>query len=124
MRIEAALPELVHIPAGLFVMGDDFGSREARPAHEINLPDYWISRYPVTALDYANYVVAEKRPLPGLWPQPVRWLEESLYPVAAGSLRGAKRYCAGLGHVTGGTRRLPAGAAMERAGARGAAATP
>src|SRR5258708_35340663 len=107
MRIEAALPELVHIPAGLFVMGDDFGSREARPAHEINLPDYWISRYPVTALDYANYVVAEKRPLPGLWPQPVRWLEESLYPVAAGRRPGAKGYFAALCEPARGTPFLP-----------------
>src|SRR5258708_25055235 len=90
MRIEAALPELVHIPAGLFVMGDDFGSREARPAHEINLPDYWISRYPVTALDYANYVVAEERPLPGLWPHPVRWLGDSHDTVAAVSWRATK----------------------------------
>jgi len=121
MRPAVALPELVHIPAGMFVMGDDFGSREARPAHELVLPQYWISRYPVTALDYALYVIAEHRPLPGLWPDPVRWLEHGNQPVAAVSWREALGYCLWLGGLTGRTVRLPTEAEWEKAAAWDAA---
>ncbi len=115
MRAEICLPELVHIPAGAFLMGDDYGPREARPAHELTLPDYWISRYPITALNYAAYVTAAHKPLPGLWPHPVRWLEEGHRPVAAISWRDALGYCEWLGKETGRRIRLPTEAEWEKA---------
>ena len=92
---------------GSFVMGDDFGPRSARPAHELTLADYWISRYPVTALEYAAYVGACRRPLPGYWPSPVRWLEEAYYPACGVSWREARGYCAWLSEHTGRQVRLP-----------------
>src|SRR5262245_52647634 len=80
MRVEPRLPELVHIAPGSFLMGDDFGPQSARPAHDLTLPGFWIARFPITALDYAAFVIAEARTLPGLWPRPVRWLEEANHP--------------------------------------------
>ena len=115
MRIEPRLPELVHIPAGVFWMGDDFGPRSAQPAHEIAMPDYWIARYPVTVLEYAAYVVAMKRPVPGFWPNPVRWLEDSSKPVAAITWRDAMGYCTWLGQQTRRRIRLPDEAEWEKA---------
>ncbi len=115
MRTEPYLPELVHISAGPFLMGDDFGPRSSRPAHELTLPEYWISRYPVTTLAYAAYVLAASRPLPGAWPEPVRWLEEANRPVSAVSWREALGYCAWLSAQTGRTVRLPTEAEWEKA---------
>jgi formylglycine-generating enzyme required for sulfatase activity len=115
MRIAPCLPELIHVPAGTFLMGDDFGPRSSRPAHELNLPDYWISRYPVTALEYAAYVVAARRPLPGFWPHPVRWLEEANRPAAGVCWREALGYCAWLAQQTGRQVRLPTEAEWEKA---------
>jgi formylglycine-generating enzyme required for sulfatase activity len=115
MRSEPCLPELVQIPAGPFLMGDDFGPRSARPAHELALPDYWISRYPVTAIAYAIYLAASGRPAPGLWPQPIRWLEEADRPVAAVSWREALGYCTWLSVETRRRVRLPTEAEWEKA---------
>src|SRR5258707_4532755 len=115
MRTDAKLPELVHIPAGPFLMGDDYGSREARPAHEVMVPDFRISRYPVTTLEYAAYVIAAHRLAPRFWPDPVRWLEQSNDPVAGVSWRDAQAYCAWLSHQTRLQVRLPTEAEWERA---------
>jgi formylglycine-generating enzyme required for sulfatase activity len=119
MRIEPSLPELVGIPAGEFLMGDDYGPRSLRPAHELTLPDFWISRFPVTALAYAAFLVdtlgASRRAMPGLWPQPVRWLEESQHPVAGVSWSDALAYCDWLGQRTQRAVRLPTEAEWEKA---------
>jgi eukaryotic-like serine/threonine-protein kinase len=115
MRIEPCLPELVRIPAGPFVMGDDFGPRSSRPAHELTLRDYWISRYSITVLAYAAYVAATERSLPGLWPPAVRWLEYANCPVGAVSWREAVGYCAWLSVATGRRVRLPTEAEWEKA---------
>ncbi|MGD9146996.1 MAG: SUMF1/EgtB/PvdO family nonheme iron enzyme, partial [Anaerolineae bacterium] len=39
---------MVEIPAGPFVMGQDDGDREDRPAHEVDLPAYEIDKFEVT----------------------------------------------------------------------------
>src|SRR5215813_11738727 len=115
MRAEATLPELVHIPAGPFLMGDDYGSREARPAHEVTLPEFWIGRYPVTALEYAAYVSSARRSVPRFWPDPVRWLEQGNDPVGGVSWREAQAYCGWLSECTGYQVRLPTEAEWEKA---------
>jgi formylglycine-generating enzyme required for sulfatase activity len=115
MRLEPRLPELVHIPAGEFLMGDDFGPRSAQPAHEIVLPDYWISRYPLTVLEYAAYMIAQKRAIPGFWPDAVRWIEDAGKPVAAISWRDAMGYCAWLAEQARRRVRLPTEAEWEKA---------
>jgi formylglycine-generating enzyme required for sulfatase activity len=115
MRIQPCLPEMVLIPAGEFLMGDDFGPRSSRPAHELTLPDYQISRFPVTMLAYAAFVTAMKRPLPGFWPLAVRWLEEATLPVAGVSWREALAYCGWLGQQIKRPVRLPTEAEWEKA---------
>src|SRR5579859_449532 len=115
MKTEICLPELVRIPAGAFIMGDDFGPREARPAHAVTLPDYWISRYPVTTLAYAPYMDAADRSEPGSWPSPVRWLEEADHPVSGVSWRDAMGYCDWLSAQTNRRVRLPTEAEWEKA---------
>src|SRR5215831_18072961 len=92
MRLTPCLPELITIPAGPFLMGDDFGSRDARPAHDLVLKAFQCSRFPITALQYAAFVIATRAPTPGLWPHPLRWLEHSGLPAARVTWRDAIRY--------------------------------
>lgn len=42
----------VHIPAGPFWMGSNQLSEDESPLHELDLPEYWISRYPTTRAQY------------------------------------------------------------------------
>lgn len=44
-----------YVPAGPFVMGDDHGDSDEKPAHEVNLDAYYIGKYPVTDAEYARY---------------------------------------------------------------------
>jgi len=115
MQAEIGLPELVCIRAGAFIMGDDYGPREARPAHAVTLPDFSISRYPITALEYAAYIGDTNRQVPGLWPSPVRWLEEGNHPVGGVSWRDAMGYCEWLSQQTKQHLRLPTEAEWEKA---------
>jgi formylglycine-generating enzyme required for sulfatase activity len=54
-----AMP-LCYIPAGAFLMGSEEGDEEAyereQPQHEVDLPPYWISRYPITNGQYDQFV--------------------------------------------------------------------
>jgi formylglycine-generating enzyme required for sulfatase activity len=48
--------ELATIPAGSFIMGDDSGRNNERPAHEVHLDAFAIGKYEVTNEQYANYL--------------------------------------------------------------------
>lgn len=48
--------ELVTIPAGTFVMGDNSGSNNEKPAHEVELSAFAIGKYEVTNEQYARYL--------------------------------------------------------------------
>jgi formylglycine-generating enzyme required for sulfatase activity len=115
MRSEVVLTELVFIAAGTFIMGDDFGPRSAQPAHEITLSNFWISRYPVTAVEYANYLIETRRTAPTFWPHPARWLEAANRPAAGVTWRDALGYCAWLGKQLNRQIRLPTEAEWEKA---------
>jgi iron(II)-dependent oxidoreductase len=52
---------MVRIAAGPFVMGDahpGFAYDNERPAHERELPDYWLDALPVTNADYLEFIDA------------------------------------------------------------------
>jgi formylglycine-generating enzyme required for sulfatase activity len=50
----------VRIPAGKFLMGSDDKDKQARdnekPQHEVELPEYWMAKYPVTVAQYRSFV--------------------------------------------------------------------
>ena len=49
----------IHIPAGKFIMGSkDSRYDDEKPQHELNLPDYWLAKYPVTVAQYRAFVDA------------------------------------------------------------------
>lgn len=49
------LGELVTIPGGAFLMGDD-EDEDAKPRHEVFLPAYQIGKYPVTNAEFKEFV--------------------------------------------------------------------
>jgi formylglycine-generating enzyme len=54
--------ELIRIPAGPFLYGsavsDEITSDDEKPRRTINLPEYWIGRYPVTNSQFARFIAA------------------------------------------------------------------
>jgi formylglycine-generating enzyme required for sulfatase activity len=56
--VSAVTDVMVEIPAGPFVMGQDDGDREDRPAHEVDLPAYDIDKFEVTNANFAAFVEA------------------------------------------------------------------
>jgi len=45
-----------YVPAGEFVMGDNQGDDDEKPAHKAYLDAFYIGRYPVTNADYKRYM--------------------------------------------------------------------
>jgi len=145
-------PQMVTIPAGPFLMGTPEGeteelfnllrreSQDARqewvereiPQHEVTLPAYGISRYPVTNTEFARFVEDDgygdpdywtgagwkKREGEG-WTQPRYWEDEKWndpsQPVVGVSWYEAVAYCNWLTEKTGRAYRLPTEAEWETA---------
>jgi len=50
----------VRIPAGKFLMGSDDKYDNEKPQHEVDLPEYWMARYPVTVAQFRAFTEATK----------------------------------------------------------------
>jgi formylglycine-generating enzyme required for sulfatase activity len=116
-------PELIHIPAGEFLMGSapgqDPDAREPeQPQHTLYLPDYYMARTPVTNAQYAAFVGATGHNPPDHWEGrfPPKGKED--HPVCYVSWYDAITYCRWLTKATGEHYRLPSEAEWEK-GARG-----
>ena len=47
----------VHVPAGKFLMGSDDLKDDEKPQHEVDLPEFWMARYPVTVAQFRVFSV-------------------------------------------------------------------
>jgi len=119
--------EIIEIPAGEFVIGNDSidALDNERPAHRVYLDTYWIDRYPVTCGDYRKFMQAGGYHNPEWWSlagwewlqanpiiQPLYWLEDSAWdnhPVCGVSWYEADAYTRFVG------KRLPTEAEWEKA---------
>jgi formylglycine-generating enzyme required for sulfatase activity len=116
-------PELIHIPAGEFLMGSDpdkykRGYSDEKPQHTRHLPDYYIAKTPATNTQYAAFVEATDRKTPEHWNggKPPGGKED--HPVVNVSWHDAMAYCQWLAQETAKAYRLPSEAEWEKA-ARG-----
>ena len=125
-------PELIHIPAGEFLMGSTEGqikqviaqgiekekAERELPQHSVDLPDYHIAKTPVTNAQYLAFVQASGHGVPEHWGtgKPPESIED--HPVINVSWRDAMAYCQWLAEATGRAYRLPSEAEWEKA-ARG-----
>ncbi|SDX38190.1 SUMF1/EgtB/PvdO family nonheme iron enzyme [Thiocapsa roseopersicina] len=124
-------PELVYIPGGTFLMGNQKGQYNEKPVHPVRLDAFAIGRVPVTWGDYKRFCEATDRH----WPE---WLEKGsqyhldtgtndLYrrraiaadaldlPVVGVSWDDAAAFCAWLSEQTGEHYALPTEAQWEYA---------
>ncbi|MFM2105603.1 MAG: hypothetical protein RL338_635 [Chloroflexota bacterium] len=101
---------MVLVPAGPFLMGSDEFPREG-PVRTVELPDFWIDRYPVTNEAYRAFVAATGHRLPVDWVAGAPPAGHERHPVAV-TWADAAAYARWAG------KRLPSEAEWEKA-ARG-----
>jgi formylglycine-generating enzyme len=75
--------EMVYLPGGEFMMGDDRGNPDERPAHKVKLSAFLMDRLEVT---HAMFTMAQL-------PNPSHWQDSPQKPVERVRWRDAKRYC-------------------------------
>jgi formylglycine-generating enzyme required for sulfatase activity len=116
-------PELVHIPAGEFLMGSDptqdkLAHDDEQPQHRLSLPEYDIARTPVTNAQYLAFVQATAHDPPRHWQNGRPPHDRDDHPVVWVSWHDAIVYCRWLFETTGKPYSLPSEAEWEKA-ARG-----
>jgi eukaryotic-like serine/threonine-protein kinase len=102
-----AMPSLVTIKSGKFMMGSNKGDDYARPEHEIEMPRFQMSKFMITNHQYAEFVKQTNRPPLPQWQgktPPPELLEQ---PATNVSWLDANAYCGWLTAQTGKAYRLP-----------------
>lgn len=119
-RLKTAVEaNLVAVPAADFLMGNDVGRADERPAHRVQLAALRSALRPVTNAEYDAFVVAT-----GATPPPFRGQEQFTHPdqpVVGVSWYEAVAYCDWLAAETGLRVRLPTEAEREWASLGGRA---
>lgn len=61
---------LVFVPGGEFVMGNDSGEPDEKPAHRVKVEGFWIGKYEVTNKQYMKFMESEGYPDPAFMDMP------------------------------------------------------
>lgn len=106
------LSEMAAIPAGEFMMGEDYVKKAVGPKHKAFLQEYQIDRFDVTNRQYEAFVNQTGRKAPKHWIDKRVLTEKKDHPVTFVSWFDAEAYCEWKG------KRLPTEMEWEKA-ARG-----
>lgn len=90
--------ELVHVPAGAFLMGND-GNEESRPVRRVSISELWIGRFPVTNSQYCRFLDDTRHQAPAFRDNSL--LNGPTQPVIGVSFRDAQLFCEWLAGVLG-----------------------
>ncbi len=104
---ESAIPTTVYIKAAKTIIGDDKADEYSRPAHEVELKAFQISKFLVTNRQYAEFVKQTKHQPPPHWNSPSPPADALEKPVINVSWEDAKAYCIWLSQGTTKVFRLP-----------------
>ena len=105
--------ETAFIPAGAFMMGDDDGRPDERPAHRVTLSAFRMAVLPVTNREYAAFLAATGHELPRFWNDAA--FNHPRQPVVGVSWSDAVTYCEWLSSVHSERFRLPTEGEWEKA---------
>lgn len=108
-------PEMIRIPGGDFVMGDDRGEKDARPAHQVTLRAFEIATLEVTNRLYKTFIDAAGHAPPLVWLGRNYPQGQADSPVVGIRWADAEAFCRWLSQQTGKRYRLPTEAEWERA---------
>jgi formylglycine-generating enzyme len=116
-RAQTDKPAVCPIPEGWFLLGDNAGRDDEKPAHRVWVDAFELAAFQTTNAEYARFLHATNHAPPLLWDDPN--FNDPQQPVVAVSWFDAVAYCDWLSRTLGGKRfRLPTEAEWERA-ARG-----
>lgn len=107
--LQISKPELVSISGGTFMMGQDDGEGDERPAHEVTLSDFQIGKYEVTVAEYKRFCEDTEKEMPT---EP-EWGWKANHPIINTSWNDAMDYIKWLNLQTNETYRLPTEAEFE-----------
>ncbi|MGH9768243.1 MAG: SUMF1/EgtB/PvdO family nonheme iron enzyme [Blastocatellia bacterium] len=112
-------PEMLRIPEGQFVRGNDKGGKDQRPSHQVFTVDFEISRSEVTNRLYKHFIDATGHPPPrgvGYGWNGVNYPEgQGDMPVVFVTWEDAVAFCRWLSEETSRRYRLPTEAEWEKA---------
>jgi formylglycine-generating enzyme required for sulfatase activity len=106
--------QLIFIPGGEFMMGSEQDRSEV-PVHPVYVPDFHISRYPVTNEEYKIFIQDTDMSPPPDWSNNTYPETFDRYPVTRISWYDALAFCQWLRKKTGKAFRLPTEAEWEKA---------
>lgn len=110
-------PVMLRVPAGEFLMGDDRGGREAKPAHPVLVSGFEIAHSEVSNRAYKQFIDATGRAAPIAPGWQGRNYKEGVddHPIVTVSWDDAEAFCRWLSQQTGKRYRLPTEAEWEKA---------
>jgi formylglycine-generating enzyme required for sulfatase activity len=112
-----AQQDMIYIPSGDCIIGQNKSPMQEQteePEHKVFVDDFWIARYPVTNIEYLDYVRATNCKLPDHWVNGIIPEGKEDHPITYISWYDAVAYCEWLTMKTGKLIRLPTEAEWEK----------